>query len=117
MYGRGTIDMKGIGICELRAFLDIANSGKMPERDIVFLAVADEESGSSLGIRWIEEHRPDVLAGIRYALNEGGITEMIQERVTYFGIEIGTKQTVTIILRAPQRSQLQQARIALAPWF
>ena len=99
IYGRGTLDMKGIGICELRAFLDVANAGRQPERDLVFLAVADEESGSTLGMRWITEHRPDVLAGIRYALNEGGITEMQMERVTYFGIEIGTKQTVTLLLR------------------
>jgi acetylornithine deacetylase/succinyl-diaminopimelate desuccinylase-like protein len=117
IYGRGTLDMKGIGICELRAFLDVANSGRTPERDLVFLAVADEESGSSLGMRWIIEHRPDVLAGIRYALNEGGITEMQMERVTYFGIEVGTKQTVTLLLSAPSRAQLQQTRIALEPWF
>jgi acetylornithine deacetylase/succinyl-diaminopimelate desuccinylase-like protein len=117
IYGRGTLDMKGIGICELRAFLDVANAGRQPERDLVFLGVADEESGSALGMKWITEHRPDVLAGIRYALNEGGITEMQMERVTYFGIEIGTKQTVTLLLRAASRPQLQQARIALEPWF
>lgn len=117
MYGRGTIDMKGTGICELRAFLDVAKSGRTPERDIVFLAVADEESGSGLGMAWLLQHRPDVIGGIRYALNEGGITEMVQERITYFGIEIGTKQTVTLLLRAATRKQLQQTRIALEPWF
>ena len=63
------------------------------------------------------EHLPDIFAGVRYALNEGGITEMLQERVTYYGIEIGTKQVVTVLLRAPSREQLQQARIALEPWF
>jgi acetylornithine deacetylase/succinyl-diaminopimelate desuccinylase-like protein len=117
IYGRGTLDMKGIGICELRAFLDVAKAGRQPERDLVFLAVADEESGSSLGMKWLTEHRPDVLAGIRYALNEGGITEMQMERVTYFGIEIGTKQTVTLLLRGASRAQLQDVRIALEPWF
>ncbi len=117
MYGRGTIDMKGTGICELRAFLDVANSGRVPEHDIVFLAVADEETEHRLGLPWLIAHRPDVIAGVRYSVNEGGITEMLQERVTYFGIEIGTKQTVTLLLRAPTRSQMQQVRIALEPWF
>jgi acetylornithine deacetylase/succinyl-diaminopimelate desuccinylase-like protein len=117
LYGRGSFDMKGTGICELRAFLDVAKSGRVPERDIVFLAVADEEADSHYGMEWLVEHRPDVLAGIRYAINEGGITEMMQERVTYYGIEIGTKQTVTLMLRASSRAQLQQARIALEPWF
>jgi acetylornithine deacetylase/succinyl-diaminopimelate desuccinylase-like protein len=117
IYGRGTIDMKGTGICELRAFLDVARSGRKPERDLVFLAVADEESEHGLGLRWLIEHRPDVIAGVRYSINEGGITEMLQERVTYFGIEVGTKQTVTVLLRAPTRARLQQTRIALEPWF
>ncbi len=117
LYGRGTLDMKGTGICELRAFLDVARSGRTPERDIVFLAVADEEAGSTLGVKWLLEHRPDVFEGVRYAINEGGITEMMQEKVTYYGIEIGTKQSVTLMLDAPSRAQLQQARIALEPWF
>ncbi len=117
LYGRGTIDMKATGICELRAFLDVAESGRRPERDIVFLAVADEEAGSTLGVKWLLEHRPDVFEGVRYAVNEGGITEMIQEKVTYYGIEIGAKQVVTLMLEAPSRTQLQQARIALEPWF
>jgi acetylornithine deacetylase/succinyl-diaminopimelate desuccinylase-like protein len=117
VYGRGTVDMKGTGICELRAFLDVAQSHRTPERDLVFLAVADEEAGSSFGMRWLLEHRPDLFEGIRYAINEGGITEMVQEKVTYYGIEIGTKQVVTLLLDAPTRTQLQQVRIALEPYF
>lgn len=117
LYGRGAIDMKGMAICHLRAFLDVARSQRPPERDLIFLGVADEEAGSNFGMRWLNDHRPDLFEGVRYAINEGGITEMIQERVTYFGIEVGTKQTVTVLLQAPTRDQLQQARIALEPWF
>src|SRR5438270_2685802 len=47
LHGRGSIDMKSIGLCELEAFLDVARSGRIPERDIVFLATADEEQGSA----------------------------------------------------------------------
>lgn len=117
LYGRGAIDMKGMGITHLRAFLDVARSGRTPEHDLVFLGVADEETGSALGMRWLTEHRSDVLAGIRYALNEGGITEMKEERVTYFGIEVSTKQNVSVMLTAKRRDQLQQARIHLEPEF
>src|SRR5207248_1556121 len=49
MWGRGTLDMKSIGLCELEAFIAVARSGRQPERDIVFLAVADEETGGSMG--------------------------------------------------------------------
>lgn len=115
IVGRGTLDMKGIAVCQLEAFLDVARGGRAPERDLVFLAVADEETGSALGMQWIAEHRPDVLRGVRYALNEGGITETQQERISYFGIEIGTKLGARMQLRAPSREVMQRARIALEP--
>lgn len=117
LWGRGSLDMKGIGICELEAFLAVARSGRTPERDLVFLAEADEEHGSAYGLPWLLAHRPDVFAGIRYALNEGGITETQREEVTYFGIEIGSKMTVSLQLRAATREQLQKVRIALEPYF
>jgi acetylornithine deacetylase/succinyl-diaminopimelate desuccinylase-like protein len=117
LHGRGAIDMKGMGVVFLRAFLDIAQSGEEPEHDVVFLAVADEEAGSRWGMEWLIHHRPDTLAGIRYALNEGGITEMMEERVTYYGIEIGTKVQVALQVLAPTREQLQRVRIALEPYF
>jgi acetylornithine deacetylase/succinyl-diaminopimelate desuccinylase-like protein len=117
LYGRGSVDMKGMAITHLRAFLDVARSGRVPEHDLVFLGVADEETGSALGMKWLFDHRPDVIAGIRYAINEGGITEMKEEHITYFGIETGTKQIVSMILKAKTRDQLQQARIHLEPWF
>jgi len=117
VYGRGALDMKGIAICELLAFIDVARTHRMPERDIVFLAVADEETGGKLGTAWLLEHRPDIFAGIRYAINEGGITETSQERLTYFGIEIGTKMTVRVRLRARDRQSMQRLRVALEPFI
>lgn len=117
IYGRGALDMKGTGIAQLQAFLKVARTKKQPERDVVFLAVADEETGGRLGMQWLIQNRPDVIEGVRYALNEGGITEMQQERVTYYGIEIGTKQSVTVMLHAPTKDSLRRTRIALEPWF
>jgi acetylornithine deacetylase/succinyl-diaminopimelate desuccinylase-like protein len=117
MYGRGSLDMKGIAICELLAFIDVARTHKTPERDIVFLAVADEETGGKLGTAWLLEHRPDIFAGIRYAINEGGITETTQERISYFGIETGTKMTIRLRLRARDRQSMQALRIALEPFI
>lgn len=115
IYGRGTLDMKGIAVCQLEAFLDVARSGRPPERDIVFLATADEENDGLLGTGWLVEHRPDIFRGVRYALNEGGITETQQERISYFGIEIGTKMVCRVRLHAATRDAMQRARIALEP--
>ena len=117
MYGRGTVDMKGTAICQLRAFIEVAKAGRPPERDLVFLAVADEEQRGTWGTKWLLVNRPDIFEGIGFALNEGGITEVISEKVTYFGVEIGTKLVVTADLRAPTREQLQRARIALEPYY
>lgn len=117
LWGRGAIDMKGMGICHLLAFIDVARAGRQPERDIVFLAVADEESGTSrYGMQWLLERRPELFEGVRYAINEGGITEILNEKPTYFGIEVGTKLMVTARLRGSE-SQLQRARLALEPFM
>lgn len=117
LWGRGSLDMKSIAICELEAFLDVARSGRPPERDLVFLAVADEERGGSMGTEWLLQHRPDIFEGIRYALNEGGVTETRAEHLSYFGVEVGTKMSVRTRLRAPSREQMQRVRIALEPFF
>jgi acetylornithine deacetylase/succinyl-diaminopimelate desuccinylase-like protein len=117
MYGRGTLDMKGIGICELRAFLDIGTRGVAPAHDLVFLAVADEEQGSAFGVPWLLEHRPDVVEGVRYAINEGGVTETSGDEVAYFGIELGSKQSVRIRAHAQNREPLERFRRDMEPLF
>ena len=117
LFGRGTLDMKGVGVCELEAFLDVARSGRVPERDIAFLAVADEEQGGHLGTEWLLAHRPDLFDGLKYALNEGGITETRRGEVSYVGIEIGTKMEVDLRLRARDRATMQRVRIGLEPYM
>jgi len=117
LYGRGTLDMKGIGICELLAFTSLARMHRTPEHDVVFLASADEEEGGGKGVAWLLAHRPDIFEGVRYALNEGGITETTKERVAYFGIETGTKMTVKLLLRARDRESMQALRLALEPFI
>jgi acetylornithine deacetylase/succinyl-diaminopimelate desuccinylase-like protein len=117
MYGRGTLDMKSLAICQLAAFLDVARSGRQPERDIVFLAAADEETGGALGVGWIVKHRPDVFEGIRYAIGEGGITEMVADELKYFAIEIGSKQYAKVTLSAKTREPLETLRWALQGYF
>ncbi|HEX9982099.1 MAG TPA: M20/M25/M40 family metallo-hydrolase [Thermoanaerobaculia bacterium] len=116
LYARGALDMKSIGICHLLAFVEIAKSGRPPEHDLIFLATSDEEQGSVLGIQWLLANRPDLFEGVRYVLNEGGITEMQAEQVAYFGIEIGTKQRLELRLHGSEE-QLLAARRALEPIF
>ena len=117
LVGRGTVDMKGITICQLAAFIDVAKSGRRPAHDLVFLATAEEEQGSRLGMQWLLEHRPDLFAGVQYGITEGGITELMSEQLTWFGIEIGGKQYVQALITGPERDAILKARLALEPFI
>ncbi|MBN1572724.1 MAG: M20/M25/M40 family metallo-hydrolase [Deltaproteobacteria bacterium] len=69
--GRGALDMKGIGIMELTALLTLKREGAKLNRDLVFLAAADEEMGGAEGAGYlVENHFDDFRADV--VLNEGG---------------------------------------------
>ena len=71
IHGRGALDMKGQGIMELLAFLSVHRSGSVPKRDLIFLAVADEEVGGVHGVDFLLKNHPeDFSSGL--VLNEGG---------------------------------------------
>jgi len=71
LYGRGALDDKSMGIIEMMALL-ILKREKIPlERDILFFAAADEETGGAWGIQWAMENLSSLMES-EYALNEGG---------------------------------------------
>ncbi len=72
IYGRGALDMKSLGILELMAFLEVKRQGLTPCRDLIFLAVADEEAGGNLGVQYLLDQYPDDFQA-DLVLNEGGI--------------------------------------------
>lgn len=72
LYGRGVVDDKAMGISHLLAFLEIARRGQPLNRDLVFMATADEEAGGLFGAGWLIENRPELFEGIGMVLNEGG---------------------------------------------
>jgi len=71
IWGRGALDMKGLGIAQLMTFLTIKRLGVPLARDLVFFAMADEEAGGQFGVEWLEEHHPESLDA-EFVLNEGG---------------------------------------------
>jgi len=117
IVGRGTLDMKGIAVCQLAAFVEIAKSGRKPAHDLVFLGTAEEEQGSRLGMQWLLANRPDLFADVAYGLTEGGLTEIVQEKMIWFGIEIGGKQYVHAVVAAPTREAILRTRVALEPFI
>jgi acetylornithine deacetylase/succinyl-diaminopimelate desuccinylase-like protein len=107
LYGRGSYDMKSTGIAQIVAFAELARSGIIPERDVVFLAECGEEFEWTDGVRWIFEHRPDVVAGVDCVLNEGGITEIVTGSPRYFGIEIAQGGQAYALLSSDREEDLK----------
>ena len=71
VHGRGAMDMKGQGIMELMAFLAMKREGVKLRGDLVFLAVADEETLGEHGAKLlIEKYPEDFKADL--VINEGG---------------------------------------------
>jgi acetylornithine deacetylase/succinyl-diaminopimelate desuccinylase-like protein len=81
IYGRGALDMKSLGILELLALLEIKKQGLTPNRDIMFLAVADEETGGAKGAQYLLDNYPDEFQA-DLVLNEGGfgLTDVLADR-------------------------------------
>ena len=71
LWGRGAIDMKSMGVMQLMTMLALARERTELERDVVFVAVADEEAGGVMGAAWLTEHHPELVA-CRDVINEGG---------------------------------------------
>ena len=55
IWGRGSLDMKGLAVEQMTALMELKRAGIVPPRDIVMLSTADEEAGGGLGIRWMLE--------------------------------------------------------------
>lgn len=70
IWGRGAVDMKTTGLLHLMMLKMAAESGKPLARDLIFLAVADEEEDSA-GMRWFLKNKSGLIADAEFALNEG----------------------------------------------
>jgi acetylornithine deacetylase/succinyl-diaminopimelate desuccinylase-like protein len=73
--------MKSMGILELLAFMEIKRQGLTPCRDIIFLAVADEETGGAKGAQYLLDNYPDEFQA-DLVINEGGfgLTDVLADR-------------------------------------
>jgi len=90
VYGRGALDTKTGGILHLATFLALHRSGTPLNRDVVFMATADEEAGGFFGAGWLVENRPEIFDGIGLLLNEGGGGSEVDGKVN-FGLEVTQK--------------------------
>jgi acetylornithine deacetylase/succinyl-diaminopimelate desuccinylase-like protein len=92
IWGRGALDMKGMGVMELMTILLFKRLGIPSKRDVVYLAVADEEEGSAYGVEFLARKHPEALEA-EYVLNEGGwgTTEVMGTRRPAFNCAVSEK--------------------------
>jgi acetylornithine deacetylase/succinyl-diaminopimelate desuccinylase-like protein len=99
IWGRGALDMKGSAIVQLAVMRAVQDSGRKPKRDLVYLALADEED-QSLGAEWIRKNRPDVLRGAEFLINEGANAILVDGKVQYYGVSTTEKTVLWLELHA-----------------
>lgn len=101
IWGRGTLDMKGIGTMQIAALIALKQSGFVPARDIVMFSSADEETSGIYGIRWMLTNHFDEIDA-EYVIDEGGTAsrDLLSTGKLIFGIAVGEKQVLWLKLRA-----------------
>jgi len=103
LWGRGSLDNKAGGIIGVLTMAIAKRLGKPLPRELVVLAVADEEAGSGQGTRWLTAQHPEVLQNIEYVLNEGGA--IIKAGPDRFAYSVELAQKAPLWLRITARGE------------
>src|SRR5687767_4512183 len=115
LYGRGAIDDKGMLAANLQTMLllkrHVVDAGIPLERDVIFLATSDEETGGDWGLGWVIAHHPDLIRA-EFALNEGGRTRIVGGGRMYLAIQ--TSEKVSHVVRVTATGPDGHAAVPLA---
>jgi acetylornithine deacetylase/succinyl-diaminopimelate desuccinylase-like protein len=102
LYGRGSLDDKSMLTANLAAFIAMKRSNARLNRDVIYLATADEEQGGDASIKiLIAKYWNKFAAG--FALNEGGEVFTKNGKVQYIAVQASEKVAlnVAVIARGP----------------
>lgn len=73
IWGRGAIDMLNLTSTMAVAMRSLAEGGFRPQGDLIYAAVADEESGGTLGSKWLLDHHYDDVKADNLVTEWGGV--------------------------------------------
>jgi len=91
IYGRGAQDMKNEGLAQFMVMVMLKREKVELDRDVIFLAVGDEEVDGT-GTDWFVEHQRDLLGNAEFLINEGGENLLEDDgHVKYIGVSVGEK--------------------------
>jgi len=92
IWGRGAIDMKGFAAMAFTVLRLIKRSRIPINRDIIFAAVSDEETGTDHGSDWLVNERPDLLGtDPEYVINEVGGFTVHQNGERFYPVQVAEK--------------------------
>jgi acetylornithine deacetylase/succinyl-diaminopimelate desuccinylase-like protein len=103
LYGRGALDLKGLGIAHLMALKLLQRTAADLQRDVILLIVADEEAGGRYGAHWLLERRPELLDA-EVVLGEGAYSPrgLLRYPGPIHAIAVGEKGYLELELIADQ---------------
>jgi len=90
IWGRGAQDMKDEGLAQLVVMVMLKREKIALNRDVIFLAVADEEANGT-GTDWFLNNQKDLLENAEFLINEGGENVIENGKVKYVGVDVGEK--------------------------
>jgi acetylornithine deacetylase/succinyl-diaminopimelate desuccinylase-like protein len=99
LYGRGSIDDKGMVAANLAAFIALKRGKAFMNRDVIFLATADEEQFGDASLKTLIAKFWDKFAAA-YAINEGGKVVVKNGKVQYVALQVAEKVSVNITVTA-----------------
>ena len=105
VWGRGAVDMKNMVAMELAVMLALKRSGAELQRDVIFVAAADEEAGGAHGARGLVAQRPELFADgdgrfAAAAVNEVGGYSITLGARRFYTIQVAEKGIIWTRLRA-----------------
>ena len=90
LYGRGAQDMKSEGLAQLVVMVMLKREKVPLDRDIIFLATADEEV-DGIGTDWMIAHHRDLLNHAEFLITEGGENLRVGDAAKFIGVDVGEK--------------------------
>jgi acetylornithine deacetylase/succinyl-diaminopimelate desuccinylase-like protein len=84
--------MKNEGLAQLMVMVMLKREKVPLDRDVIFLAVSDEEAGGT-GTDWMISNKRDLLENAEFLINEGGENLLEEGKVRYIGVDVGEKTT------------------------
>ncbi len=102
IWGRGAQDMKDEGLAQLVVMVMLKREKVVLDRDVIFLAVADEEADGT-GTDWFIKNQRDLLDNPEFLINEGGENLLENGKAKYISVDVGEKTTYWLKVTAHGR--------------